>query len=116
MHLAIAQHKSVAASPAEAKSSLYADRPCLYAADDGQLYYDIVSRVKSYASRQQLAVTDAERQDAMVLEFDRVLINTIGTANMRLYQLRIQTPYSRYTKAGVSYQEMMDSFKAREVV
>ncbi len=33
-------------------------------APDGNLYYDIVVQIKSYASRSQLAVTAAERKQA----------------------------------------------------
>lgn len=109
-------HITTGSASAQARRSRSRSDTQSRAGEDGQLYYDIVSRVKSFASRQQLAVNVAEREEAIVMEYDRVLINTLGTANKRLYQLRIQTPYSRYTKEGVSYATMLDSFRTKEVV
>lgn len=83
--------------------------------DDGKEYYDIVTRIRSYASRQQLAVSDKQRQDAVVLEFDRVLYTTLGTANQRLYEFRVQGPYARVGKDAPLYDAMARSFQCKEV-
>lgn len=82
---------------------------------DGQLFYDIAVRIKSFASRQQLAVSPNQRQDAMVQEFDRVLMTTLGTASLRLYEFRIQTPYKKYEKSTDVYVTMANSFQCQEV-
>lgn len=82
---------------------------------DGKLYYDIGVRVQSFASRQQLAVTEEERMGAIVQEFDRVLITTLGVANKRLYQFRLQTNFKRFKKAEDSYGTMVKSFRCKEV-
>jgi PsbP len=83
---------------------------------DGRLYYDVGIRIQSYASRQQLAVTKEERSDAIVQEFDRVLVTTLGAANMRLYEFRLQAPYKRYKKSTDLYDSMLFSFRCNEVV
>ena len=106
-----------------ATSWLVHNTPCFFcqettvshAGKDGRLYYDIAVRIQSYASRQQLAVSDTERQDAIVQEFDRVLLTTLGTASLRLYEFRIQTPYKKYAKATSVYKTMADSFQCKEV-
>lgn len=58
-------------------------------APDGKEYYDFVIALRSYASRSQLAITQEER--VQELEWDRRLITTLGVANKRLYELRLQT-------------------------
>ena len=60
-------------------------------------------------------MTDTERQDAIVQEFDRVLLTTLGTASLRLYEFRIQTPYKKYEKNRAKYTTMGDSFECHEV-
>jgi hypothetical protein len=87
----------------------------LCAGKDGKLFYDIAVRIRSYASRQQLAVTNKEVQDAIVQEFDRVLLTTLGAASMRLYELRIQVPYNRYERYSDVYTTMANSFQCKEV-
>jgi hypothetical protein len=72
-------------------------------------------RIQSYASRQQLAVSDVERQGAIVQEFDRVLMTTLGTANKRLYEFRLQTPYRNYNKSQEAQRIMAESFRCKEV-
>jgi len=52
-------------------------------------YYDFDFGIRSYASRQQLAITQVE--GFQELEWDRRLYTTLGTAKGRLYELRIQT-------------------------
>ena len=87
----------------------------MHAGADGKLYYDVGVRIQSYASRQQLAVTGEERADAVEQEFDRALLTTIGTANNRLYELRLQTPYKRYMKRSDVYDTMLELFRCNEV-
>ena len=58
-------------------------------------------RLKSYASRKQLAVTQAEIEGAMELEWDRRLITVLGTANNRLYEFRLQTANKTYESSKV---------------
>lgn len=58
-------------------------------------------RLKSYASRKQLAVTQAEIEGAMELEWDRRLITVLGTANNRLYEFRLQTANKTYETSKV---------------
>jgi hypothetical protein len=58
-------------------------------------------RMKSYASRAQLAVTQAEIDAAMELEWDRRLITVLGSANNRLYEFRLQTANSTYEASKV---------------
>lgn len=52
------------------------------------------ARIQSYASRSQLAVSAAERNAAIELEWDRLLITTLGVANKRLYECRLQSDIS----------------------
>lgn len=85
------------------------------AGKDGKPYYDIAVRIQSYASRQQLAVSDTQRQDAVVQEYDRVLLTTLGVANNRLYEFRMQTPYKKYVKNSGLYETMAESFRCKEV-
>lgn len=85
------------------------------AGPDGKLYYDIGVRVQSFASRQQLAVSEEERKDAIVQEFDRVLITTLGVANKRLYEFRLQTNFKRFRKTENVYGTMVKSFTCKEV-
>ncbi|KAL3132353.1 Lumenal PsbP-like protein [Trebouxia sp. C0010 RCD-2024] len=63
---------------------------------DGNEYYDLQVRMKSYASRAQLAVTQAEIDAATELEWDRRLITVLGSANNRLYEFRLQTANATY--------------------
>ena len=59
-------------------------------------------RIKSFASRAQLAVTQAEIDKAVELEWDRRLITVLGAANNRLYEFRLQTANSTYEKSKVN--------------
>jgi hypothetical protein len=78
---------------------------------DGRLYYDVELGVRSFASRNQLAVTQAERVDAVELEWDRRLLTVLGVAGGRLYSLRLQA------RAGSAarYREGVRSFRCYEV-
>lgn len=58
-------------------------------------------RMKSFASRAQLAVTQAEIDAAMELEWDRRLITVLGSANNRLYEFRLQTANSTFETSKV---------------
>ena len=51
----------------------------------------------------------------MVQEFDRVLLTTLGVANNRLYEFRMQTPYKKFTKNSSLYEMMAESFRCKEV-
>lgn len=77
---------------------------------DGHEYYDLQVRMKSYASRAQLAVTQAEIDAAMELEWDRRLITVLGSANNRLYEFRLQTANSTYEASKEPLLEMARSF------
>ena len=59
--------------------------------------------MKSYASRAQLAVTQAEIDAALELEWDRRLITVLGSANNRLYEFRLQTANSIYETSKVRH-------------
>ena len=48
-------------------------------------------RARSYASRNQLAVSRAEVEAGIELEWDRRYTSVLGTAGGRLYSLRLQT-------------------------
>ena len=58
-------------------------------------------RVKSFASRNQLAVYQTNVNTAVELEWDRRYITVLGVANRRLYEFRLQTANSQYEKAQV---------------
>jgi len=83
---------------------------------DGRLYYDIQTRVKSYASRNQLAVTQAEIDQGVEMEWDRRYLSVLGVANHRLYSFRIQTANSTYESDSERLLTIADSFRCREVV
>lgn len=83
--------------------------------DDGKEYYDIQTRVKSYASRNQLAVTQGEIEDAIVQEFDRRYLTVLGTAGNRLYEFRLQTDEETFKKDPDRLLKIAQSFKCKEV-
>ncbi|CAD7695197.1 unnamed protein product [Ostreobium quekettii] len=82
---------------------------------DGKLYYDVQIRLRSYASRNPLAVTSQERDMGVELEWDRLLIAVLGVANKRLYEMRLQTNFdvseSELSKLG----QTAVSFECQEV-
>lgn len=47
--------------------------------------------MKSYASRNQLAVSQKQVDEALELEWDRRYLTVLGVANKRLYEFRLQT-------------------------
>ena len=53
-------------------------------------------RVQSFASRSPLAQTQAEIDSTYGMEWDRRLLWTLGVANKRLYELRLQAPEATF--------------------
>lgn len=53
-------------------------------------------RAQSFASRSPLAQTQAEIDSTFVMEWDRRLLFTLGVANRRLYELRLQAPEAKF--------------------
>lgn len=85
------------------------------AGKDGNTYFDIGVRLQSFASRQQLAAGEQQRLGAVEKEFDRALLTTIGVANQRVYQLRVQAPYKRFMNDTSLYDYMAESFRCKQV-
>jgi len=75
-------------------------------------YYDIEFAIRSFASRQQLAITQAE--GFQELEWDRKYSVTLGTANGRLYELRVQTNTSTSELSKELTRIIQDSFECIE--
>ena len=83
---------------------------------DGRQYYDLETRVKSYASRNQLAVTQTEIDEGITLEWDRRYLTILGVANKRLYSLRLQTSSKVFEKDPERLLSVARSFTCKEVV
>ena len=60
--------------------------------ETSRLYYDVVVRMRSVASRNQLAVSKAEVDAGDELEWERDFRAVLGVAGKRLYELRLQSP------------------------
>lgn len=45
-----------------------------------------------------------------------MLLTTLGVANERLYEFRMQTSYARFSKNKGVYDTMAESFRCKEVV
>ena len=58
-------------------------------------------RAQSFASRSPLAQTQAEINSTFVMEWDRRLLFTLGVANRRLYELRLQAPEAKFEDSEV---------------
>ncbi|KAL4858613.1 PsbP domain-containing protein 1 [Chlorella vulgaris] len=84
-------------------------------APDGKLYYDLQTRAKSYASRNQLAVTQREIDDGVVLEWDRRYIAVLGVADKRLYEFRLQVSNAAYEADPERLLTIARSFRCKEV-
>ncbi|GAB4816689.1 hypothetical protein N2152v2_003735 [Parachlorella kessleri] len=84
-------------------------------ASDGKTYFDIQLRAKSYASRNQLAVSQREVDSAVELEWDRRYLTVLGAANKRLYQFRLQTSTATYEKDEGRLRAILESFQCKEV-
>lgn len=82
---------------------------------DGKSYYDIETRVTSYASRNQLAVTQGEIDEAIELEFDRRYLTVLGTANNRLYAMRLQTNSDTFKRDPERLYKVAQSFACKQV-
>lgn len=82
---------------------------------DGQQYLDIQTRVKSYASRNQLAVTQTEIDEGIMLEWDRRYLTVLGVANKRLYSMRLQTSNKVYEANPERLLQVTTSFQCKEV-
>lgn len=61
-------------------------------AETSRLYYDVVVRMRSVASRNQLAVSKAEVDAGDELEWERDFRAVLGVAGKRLYEFRLQSP------------------------
>ncbi len=82
---------------------------------DGKTYYDITTRVTSYASTNQLAVTQGEIDEAVILEFDRKYLTVLGAANNRLYAMRLQTGTATFDKNPERLYKVAQSFVCKDV-
>lgn len=71
--------------------------------------------MRSYASRNQLAVTQAEVDEGMELEWDRVYLAVLGVANRRLYQFRLQSSAAAYARDATRLAGIAASFECRDV-
>ena len=59
-------------------------------------------RVRSFASRNQLAAYPTDRQKGQELEWERRYVTVLGAANKRLYQFRLQTTDKTFEQSPVS--------------
>jgi hypothetical protein len=59
-------------------------------------------RVRSYASRNQLAAYPGDRAASQELEWERRYLTVLGAANKRLYQFRLQTADNTFETGAVS--------------
>ena len=49
------------------------------------------------------------------LEWDRVLLTTLGVANKRLYELRMQTAYDTYQPNSPVLNQIKESFELKDL-
>jgi len=68
-------------------------------------------QIRSYASRQQLAITAEEREGALELEWDRRLLITLGVGGKRLYELRLQTASRTADEDRERLRTIQESFR-----
>jgi hypothetical protein len=66
-------------------------------------------RVRSFASRNQLAAYPTDRQKGQELEWERRYVTVLGAANKRLYQFRLQTTDKTFEQSPVSFLLLKDS-------
>ena len=71
--------------------------------------YAVQLEAKSYASRNQLAVSQKQIDAAFELEWKRHYITVLGVANKRLYEFRLQTAKDTYDKAKVSFHPCLSN-------
>lgn len=82
---------------------------------DGRLYYDLTIRMTSYASKNPYVATREELMKDYGVEWDRILITTLGVANQRLYELRIQTAAETLEASTPIIATIKNSFTVKEV-
>lgn len=58
-------------------------------------------RVRSFASRNQLAAYPTDRNKGQELEWERRYVTVLGAANKRLYQFRLQTTDKTFEQTPV---------------
>lgn len=69
----------------------------------------------SYASRNPYVATRGEVMKDYGIEWDRRLLTTLGVANKRLYELRLQTNSPSYAKDKPQLDLIRESFTVKEV-
>jgi hypothetical protein len=69
----------------------------------------------SYASRNPYVTSLEERRSSYGLEWDRRLLTTLGVANGRLYEMRIQTANGTWDASAERLTAITDSFRVKEV-
>lgn len=70
---------------------------------------------KSYASRNQLAVSGTDMAAAVELEWDRRFVTVLGVANRRLYELRLQASAKEFEANRDALLYVATSFQCRTV-
>jgi hypothetical protein len=72
-------------------------------------------RMTSYASRNPYVATRSEVMKDYGVEWDRRLLTTLGVANKRLYELRLQTNSPSYEQDKPQLDLIRESFTVKEV-
>jgi hypothetical protein len=72
-------------------------------------------RMTSYASRNPYMSTPGEVMKDYGIEWDRRLVTTLGVANNRLYELRMQSNSPTYDKDRALLDIIRESFTVKEV-
>lgn len=86
-------------------------------ADDGKTYFDLTFAIESYASRNQLAVTQADVDAGGEVEWARTYRTVVGVAGGRRYELRLQADAGRAeADQGATLDAVARSFRCKEVV
>lgn len=76
---------------------------------------DMQVRMTSYASRNPYLATQGEVMKNYGVEWDRRLLTTLGVANKRLYELRLQTNSPTYEADKPQLDLIRESFTVKEV-
>ena len=79
-------------------------------ASDGELYFDVAVRVRSYVDSNPLSPNPEDRREYE--EWDRTLRTTLGVANGRLYSLRLQAPTNTSAESVARAKSVANSFRA----
>lgn len=77
--------------------------------------YDVQVRMTSYASRNPYLATQGEVMKNYGVEWDRQLLTTLGVANNRLYELRLQTNSPTNDADKPQLDLIRESFTVKEV-